>query len=206
MDTIKTGQIIKKRRIELGFTQKELSKLLFVEPKTISKWETGKGYPDLSNLPRLSEVLGLETSMLLKGELVKKERDSGNLRRMSFYLCPDCNNILWSTSSSSIFCCGNRLNPLKACNRELGVKISIVDNSYFLEIESPMTKNDHILFISFERDDTLFLKRLYPESSAETYIPRLMRGTLYIGKSSGELFVFKLRDTKEKLELSRRLN
>ena len=80
MDTVKTGLIIKTRRKELGYTQKELAEKLFVEAKTISKWETGKGFPDISHIGNLSEVLGIEATRIIEGEIQKKNKDSGNLK------------------------------------------------------------------------------------------------------------------------------
>ena len=194
MNAAETGKIIQKRRKEKGLTQKELAAALSVETKTISKWETGRGYPDISALPALSEILSLDIAKLLKGDVEKKRRDSGNLKRLSFYICPECGNILFSTSSASIFCCINELAPLSITEERIPAKVSLIDDSYFIEIDHPMSKENHILFAALEKDDTLILKRLYPEGPAELYMPRTIRGTLYIASSSGKLTKYRLSD------------
>ena len=52
-----TGAIIKELREKFDFTQAELAKKLSVSDKTISKWETGKGYPDISLLEPIAKRL-----------------------------------------------------------------------------------------------------------------------------------------------------
>lgn len=201
MDTVKTGLIIKTRRKELGYTQKKLAEKLFVEAKTISKWETGKGFPDISHIGSLSEVLGIEATRIIEGEIKKKNKDSGNLKRMSFYLCPECNNVLWSTSSASIFCCGVKQEALTISEKKLDAYIELIDDSYYITICHEMTKENHILFVSLVKDDMIITKRLYPEGEAAVSFPRTIRGTLYIGTSKGEFYRFTISDRKDGLIL-----
>lgn len=75
MDTIKTGELIAEKRKELGLTQMQLGEELHVSDKTISKWETGKGFPDISIIEDLCEKLHISTYELLKGEKAEDERD-----------------------------------------------------------------------------------------------------------------------------------
>ena len=60
MDCVKTGRLIAKLRKEKGLTQKNVADALGISNKTISKWETGLGCPDLSLWPDLSTILGAE--------------------------------------------------------------------------------------------------------------------------------------------------
>ena len=76
MDNIQTGKLIAKLRKKQGLTQQQLAYKLNLSNKTISKWESGNGSPDISNLPVLAEVLGISVDELLKGELKKTEADS----------------------------------------------------------------------------------------------------------------------------------
>lgn len=68
MDAKKTGMIIAVRRRELGYTQKELADKLHVSDKAVSRWETGKGFPEISILEDLSRVLELSLDEILYGE------------------------------------------------------------------------------------------------------------------------------------------
>ena len=63
-----TGSMIKALREKQGLTQNQLSEKLCVSDKTISKWETGKGYPDIVFLEPLAKVLGISMTELFMGE------------------------------------------------------------------------------------------------------------------------------------------
>ena len=64
----KTGQLIARRRKEIGLTQKELAERLGVTNKAVSKWETGGGMPDVSVLETLADALEVSVDELLRGE------------------------------------------------------------------------------------------------------------------------------------------
>lgn len=68
MDHQKTGTLIAQRRSELGLTQKELAKQLNISDRTVSKWERGAGFPDISLLEPLADALGLTLLELFHGE------------------------------------------------------------------------------------------------------------------------------------------
>lgn len=68
MQQEKTGVFIQTLRKEQGKTQRELAEQIGVSDKTVSKWETGKGFPDISNLDLLCEALGISINELLSGE------------------------------------------------------------------------------------------------------------------------------------------
>ena len=72
MDLNKISNFIKAKRKELGITQDELAEKLFVTEKAISRWETGRGTPDISLLLPLSKELNIDVSELLNGEENKK--------------------------------------------------------------------------------------------------------------------------------------
>jgi len=68
MDQMKTGRLIAERRKQLGLTQKALADQLDVSDRTISKWERGAGFPDISLIEPLSDALNLTVLELLHGE------------------------------------------------------------------------------------------------------------------------------------------
>lgn len=68
MDAKVTGGRIAKRRREMGLSQKELAGMIGVTDKAISRWETGRGYPDIEILPKLAETLGISVQVLLGEE------------------------------------------------------------------------------------------------------------------------------------------
>lgn len=68
MDQIKIGKFIAQSRKELGWTQRQLADELAISDKTVSKWETGKGLPEVALMMPLCEVLGISVNELLSGE------------------------------------------------------------------------------------------------------------------------------------------
>lgn len=70
MDSQKTGAVIAGRRTELGMTQKQLAERLHISDRTVSRWERGVGFPDLSLLEPLADALELSVLELLRGERV----------------------------------------------------------------------------------------------------------------------------------------
>ena len=75
MNLNKISNFIKTKRKELGITQDELAEKLFVTEKAISRWETGRGTPDISLLLPLSKELNIDVSELLNGEENKKNKN-----------------------------------------------------------------------------------------------------------------------------------
>ena len=75
MDLKKISNFIKNKRKKLGLTQEELAEKLFVTEKAVSRWETGRGTPDISLLIPLSKVLKVEVSELLNGEENKNTKN-----------------------------------------------------------------------------------------------------------------------------------
>ena len=84
MDAIKTGTLIAQARREKGMTQKELSELLHVTDRAVSKWERGLSFPDVSLLEPLAGALGLTLTELLDGErtALAPETDERPLREI----------------------------------------------------------------------------------------------------------------------------
>ena len=76
MDLTKISNLIKTKRKELGITQEELANKLFVTEKAISRWETGRGTPDISLLIPLAKELKIDVSELLNGKETKKKTNS----------------------------------------------------------------------------------------------------------------------------------
>ena len=73
MDQIKIGNFISFLRKEKNLTQRQLADVLGVTDRAISKWENGRGLPDLSLLVPLCETLGITVNELLCGERIKRE-------------------------------------------------------------------------------------------------------------------------------------
>ena len=164
-----TGEIIKRLRENKNITQKELADKLYISDKTVSKWETGKGFPDISLLEPLASTLGISVIELLDGETIINTNKSFNMAKVKFYVCPICGNIICSTGNTLISCCGISLTNLEIekndKNHEL--KIEKIEDEYYVNISHEMSKKHYISFIAAVKDNGYELTKLYPEGEAE---------------------------------------
>ena len=181
MNTYVTSATIKYLREKRNLTQAELAERIGVSSKTISKWETAKGLPDVSLLQPLAQALGISVIELMNGELITNRNVSANMLRSKFYVCPVCGNVLHSTGSSVISCCGITLPALEAEEADdvHTVTIERVEDEHFVTVHHPMTKQHYISFLALVTSDRIQMVKLYPEGNAETrFQPRGM-GMLY---------------------------
>ena len=193
MDARRIGALIRALRMEKGMTQRELAARLHVSDKAVSKWERAMGCPDVSLLPALSQVLGVQIDAVLSGSLSPSERDGGNMRRIKFFVCPVCGNVIAATGDAQIACCGRNLEALepRPCDEAHAVTIEPMDGELYLSFGHEMTKTHHIRFVACVGYDRVLLVRLYPEQGGELRMPDLPRCTLYIGCSRDGLFVMR---------------
>lgn len=181
MNTYITGTTIRRLREARNLTQAQLAEILCVSSKTVSKWETAKGLPDLSLLQPLAQALGISVIELMNGEHITNKNRSSNLLRCSFYVCPICGNILQSTGNAVVSCCGVTLPPLEAEEEDEthAVTIENVEDEHFITVRHPMTKDHFISFLAFVTSDRVQFVKLYPEGNAETRLQLRGMGYLY---------------------------
>ena len=149
MDCMKVGKLILLLRTEKGMTQKQVADQLNISNKTVSKWERGMGCPDVSLWEDLANVLGADILKLLQGELKPNRPDVGKIDRIQFYVCPSCGNILTSTGTASIACCGRQLQPLYPVTTDLGHAPTVeeIEDEYYATIEHEMRRSHYLLFV-----------------------------------------------------------
>jgi len=169
MDQYVTGGVIRELREKKGLTQAELAEKLFVSDKAVSKWEMGKGYPDITLLEPIAKALDISVSELLAGRTVENVNISASMLRSKFYVCPVCGNIFHSMGEAAISCHGILLTPQQAEETDEQHKIFIegVEDEYFVRIEHDMTKQHYISFVAALTPDSLQLVKLYPEGEAQ---------------------------------------
>ena len=93
MDLVKIGRFISECRKEKGLTQSQLAEKLNITDKAVSKWETGKGMPDVSIMIELCDILGISVNELLSGEKLSEEnyREKANENIVSMIKVADKN-------------------------------------------------------------------------------------------------------------------
>ncbi len=171
MNKYVTGAFIKKLREERGLTQEQLANILFVSDKAVSKWETGKGYPDITLLEPLAKALCVSVCELLSGNDVTNQNRVANMKKLKVYVCPLCSNVLWSIGDAVVSCCGVELAPCECEENDTDhdVKIEKCEDEYFVEVSHEMSKTHYISFIMAVKDNGCEIVKLYPQGEAQAY-------------------------------------
>ena len=169
MNQYVTGAVIKSLREQKKITQLQLAEKLGVSDKTISKWETGKGYPDITLLEPIADAFSVSVTELISGNTVTNSNVSSNMMRSHFFVCPVCGNIIHSMGEAVIQCHGVQLQPEEAEPTEEEHKIFVerVEDEYYVRIEHEMSKSHYISFIAAVSKDRMQMVKLYPEGNAE---------------------------------------
>ena len=190
-----TGSVIRALREKQNYTQKQLAEAIAVSDKTVSKWETDRGLPDVTLLEPLAKALKVSVAELLSGECVVNRNRSGNPERARFYICPICGNVIWSMGEGAFSCCGVTLPPLEPeePDEEHVLSVETVDNEWYVSADHPMTKEHFLSFIALVSYDRVQLCKLYPEQAAEARFPRRGGGTLYACCNRHGLYRLKLK-------------
>lgn len=176
-----TGAAIKALREKKRLTQQQLAEKLSVSDKAVSKWETGKGFPDISLLEPLASVLQVSLPELLSGEQIINANRSANLLKPNLYVCPVCGNIFHSTGSAMISCCGVTLPPLEAEQADAAHQIQCekIEDEIFVSARHPMTKGHYLSFVAYCTGERFEIVKLYPESSVAVRFFSRGHGVLY---------------------------
>ena len=168
MNQYVTGAVIKELRERKGLTQAGLAQQLAVSDKAVSKWETGRGYPDMSLIESLASTLGVSVAELFSGEAVMNTNVSANMARSRFCVCPICGNVVTSVGEASVSCHGVQLMPLEAedpDDKHVAV-VERVEDELYVHLSHPMEKRHYISFIAAVSPDRVQLVKTYPEGDA----------------------------------------
>lgn len=175
-----TGETIKRLREKKCLTQKELADRLAVSDKTVSKWETGRGLPDISILTELASALSVTVPELLTGDVAENRNVSANMKRSIFYVCPICGNVIHAMGEGAYSCCGVRLPAMEAekANDAHCITVESVEDELFVTVHHPMEKSHYITFLAYITDCRMQFEKLYPEQNAQVRFRRMGRGKI----------------------------
>lgn len=190
MDCKKIGRLICQLRQERQMTQKQVAEAMNISDKAISKWERGLGCPDISLLPELSVILGTNIESILQGTYNTNETVGGNMKKIKFYVCPQCSNLLTATGDATISCCSKKLEPLPAVKGTEAhlLEVEPVEDELFVSSPHEMTKEHFITFAAYVTGDKVFLVKHYPEWNLQFRLPKFGHGKLYFHCSQHGLF------------------
>ena len=190
MNCEKTGKLIYNLRKEKNMTQKQLADFMNISDKTISKWERGLGCPDVSLLPELSQLLGVNIEEILLGKIEFNQIIGGNMKKITFYVCPQCNNLMTATGDANISCCGKKLEALVAEKATDSHRLTIepVEDELYVSSFHEMTKEHYISFVAYVTGDRVFIVKQYPEWNMQFRFHKSGHGKLYFHCSNHGLF------------------
>lgn len=176
-----TGNVIRDLRTKNHMTQKELADKLSISDKTVSKWETDKGIPDIGIIEDLSKALGVSIAELLTGNVADNENVSANMRKINFYICPICGNVITAVGEGHYSCHGITLPKAEAEEADVchEIRIAEMDGEFYVSMDHDMTKKHNLSFFAYATSNTLQLIKLYPEQSAECRFTKRGHGIIY---------------------------
>ena len=169
MNQYVTGTVIRELREKNKMTQFQLAEKLGVSDKTVSKWETGKGFPDVTLLEPIANAFSISVTELISGNTIHNTNVSANMLRSKIYVCPICGNVIHSMGEAAIHCHGITLSPLEAefTDERHMIFIERSDDEYYVRIDHSMTKEHFISFVAATGIDEIQMVKLYPEGKAE---------------------------------------
>ena len=183
MDRYVTGATIKALRETQQMTQAELAAKLSVSDKAVSKWENGRGFPDISLIEPLGAALHVSVPELLCGETVVNRNRAANMLKSRFYACPVCGNVVFARGDAMISCCGIRLPALDAeePDRQHRAVMQEAEDEIYVTADHPMSKEHYLSFVSYVTADRCETAALYPEGST---------GARFFWRGNGWLYVY----------------
>ena len=175
------GEVIKVLREKNNMTQSQLAGSIGLSDKAVSKWETGRGLPDITLVEPLARALGVSVGELFAGEQVINRNTSANMNMACIRVCPVCGNIIQSVGDASVSCCGITIPAAEVEEEDEAHKISveIIEDEYFVTVGHPMTKDHFISFIMYRTSDRTEMVKLYPEGNAQCRFLRRGRGKIF---------------------------
>ena len=116
------------------------------------------------------------------------------MKRIKFYRCEECGNVLTGTGEATISCCGRKLTPLQAAPMDElhTVTIESLDDDEFVTLAHSMEKGHYISFVAWVRFDRVLLVRMYPEQNPELHVQIPRKSEVYVCCSKDGLFRMKL--------------
>ena len=182
MDHYVTGSTIKELREKLGMTQAELAGKICVSDKAVSKWETGRGFPDVSLLEPLGRALHISVPELLCGQKIINGNRGLNMLKSLFYACPVCGNVLFARGGALVSCCGIQLPALEAEEPDPAHTATAerTEDEIYVSAGHPMSKEHFLTFVAYMTQDRCEIKTLYPEGNAEARFFYRGAGWLYV--------------------------
>ena len=174
-----SGPALRALRERRGLTQKALGEARGRSDSAGSKRGTGGGRPGGALREGRAAARGVSVAELLAGEQVVNRNRSGNLKKLNFYVCPVCGNVLTALGQASISCCGVTLPPLETEEEGHPISVECIDHEYWVTLDHPMTKEHYVSVLALVTTERLELVKLYPEQECAHRFSMRGHGLIY---------------------------
>ena len=114
------------------------------------------------------------------GDLGTNQVLGGYLKHTQFYVCSHCHNLITAMSPTNITCCGKKLKPTipQIVIKDQDLMIKEIENDFYITSHHPMNRDHYISFVALLTEDTLIIKKTYPEWELQIRIPIHAHGRL----------------------------
>lgn len=191
MNNRDTGKFIAEMRKEKGLTQKDLAEKLNITDKAVSKWETGKSAPDISNLVPLSEILDVSVVEILQGKKIEKE---------SYQSVSD--EVVISTIKKDVQARKRSVIATASIIFSLAFIAVIIFFSYHFLISAPADNDDKIIkkasqYTSdfFEQNEEIKITKSVKKSKYYFYLLQGKKGAVMVMFESDKIFNNRIHPT-----------
>ena len=102
------------------------------------------------------------------------------MKKMCFYVCPNCGNMITAVADTNITCCGKKLKllqPQKATEQE-NLIVEKIENDFYITTNHSMEREHYISFVALLTGDSIMLRKQYPEWGLQVRIPVFAHGRL----------------------------
>lgn len=105
----------------------------------------------------------------------------GNMKKIQFYVCPTCGNVVQAMGTWNFDCCGNALSAqeVKPMDENHEIAVETIDNEHSVTMQHPMSKEHYISFIAYVTTDSVEVIKLYPEQGISVRFRKKGHGILY---------------------------
>lgn len=118
---------------------------------------------------------------ILTGDLRTNQNVSGNMKKIQFYICPICGNVIAAVGEGHFSCCGITLpkQEPKLMDESHSLLVETIDNEYSVTMEHPMSKEHYVSFVAYVTSGSVEIIKLYPEQDISVRFRKKGHGMLY---------------------------
>ena len=103
------------------------------------------------------------------------------MKKLKFYFCPACGNLMFTANPTEISCCGKKLEPLtpQKADPDHQLQVERSDGEWYVTAAHEMRREHYISYVALLTGDTVLLRKRYPEWNLDVRLPLFAHGRLF---------------------------